>query len=188
MTDLLEKSAQFRTMTEGTQEDWDIIRAHMKPFSANGGARVLDHLRLLDGDFGGFPVDRLTHCLQTATLAERAGADDEVVFASLMHDVGKAITVANHGAISAEMIKPYVRDDVYQMIRVHQDFQGKHYYHHFGGDPDAREQHRESLSEEQFELAARLADEWDQIAFDDEYDTLPLEHFEPLVRRITSKG
>jgi predicted HD phosphohydrolase len=122
----------------------------------------------------------------SATLAERAGADEEVVFASLMHDVGKAITVSNHGAIAAEMIKPYVRDDVYQMIRVHQDFQGKHYYQHFGADPDAREMHREDLTTGQFELAAKFADEWDQIAFDTEYDTLPLSHFEPLVRRITS--
>ncbi|MBJ7308433.1 MAG: metal-dependent phosphohydrolase, partial [Acidimicrobiia bacterium] len=86
----------------------------------------------------------------------------------------------------AEMIKPYVRDDVYQMIRVHQDFQGKHYYQHFGADPDAREKHRDQLTPEQFALAAQFADEWDQIAFDAGYDTLPLTHFEPLVRKLTS--
>jgi predicted HD phosphohydrolase len=74
MTDLLEKTAQFHTMSDGTQEDWDIIMTHMKPFSANGGARVLDHLRLLEGDCGGFAVDRLTHCLQTATRAFATGA------------------------------------------------------------------------------------------------------------------
>jgi predicted HD phosphohydrolase len=102
-----------------------------------------------------------------------------------MHDVGKAITVANHGAISAEMIKPYVRDDVYQMIRVHQDFQGKHYYQHFGADPNARETHRDTLTAEQFARAAQFAVEWDQIAFDTDYDTLPLSHFEPLVRKLT---
>ena len=107
------------------------------------------------------------------------------MFASLMHDVGKAITVSNHGAIAAEMIKPYVREDVYQMIRVHQDFQGKHYYQHFGADPDAREKHRGDLTPEQFNLAAQFADEWDQIAFDTDYDTLPLAHFEPLVRKLT---
>ena len=77
-----------------------------------------------------------------------------------------------------------MRPDVYEMIRVHQDFQGRHYYHHFGGDPDAREQHRDTLTPEQFELAARFADEWDQIAFDPNYDTLPLEHFEPKVHAV----
>ena len=70
------------------------------------------------------------------------------------------------------------------MIRAHQDFQGRHYYHHFGGDPDAREQHRDDADPEEFELAEQFADEWDQIAFDPDYDTLPLEHFEPLVREV----
>jgi predicted HD phosphohydrolase len=70
------------------------------------------------------------------------------------------------------------------MIRVHQDFQGAHYYHHFGGDPNARETHRGTLSDEEFALAARFADDWDQTSFDPDYDTLPLEHFEPMVRRV----
>ena len=88
---------------------------------------------------------------------------------------------ADHGPIAAEILKPYVSDDVYWMIRAHQDFQGKHYYHHFGGDPEAREQYR---GQPWFELAARFADEWDQTAFDPDYDTEPLEHFEPLVMEL----
>mgnify|MGYP003337585350 FL=1 len=133
----------------------------------------------------GFAVDQLTHSLQTATRAERAGADADVVFASLLHDIGKAVSVPNHPEIAAAIIKPYVRPEVYEMIRVHQDFQGRHYYHHFGGNPDAREQYRD---EPWFDLAARFADEWDQTAFDPEYDTLPLEHFEPLVRSQMARG
>jgi predicted HD phosphohydrolase len=81
-----------------------------------------------------------------------------------------------------------VRDEVYDMIRVHQDFQGAHYYHHFGGDPNAREKHRSTLDADRFELAARFADEWDQTAFDPDYDTEPLEHFEPLVREVFGKA
>ena len=110
--------------------------------TAENQGRVADRMLMLLESLAeitdGFGTDQLTHCLQTATLAERAGADDEVVFAALMHDVGKAISVANHPAIAAEMIKPFVRPDVYQMIRVHQDFQGRHYYAHFGADPDAK--------------------------------------------------
>src|SRR5439155_1007454 len=82
---------------------------------------------------------------------------------------------------AAEILKPYVRDEVCSMIRAHQDFQGRHYYQHFGGDPDAREQYR---GQPWFDLAARFADEWDQISFDPDYDTEPLEHFEPLVEEI----
>ena len=74
------------------------------------------------------------------------------------------------------------------MIRVHQDFQGRHYYGHFGGDPDAREKHRDELSAEEWALAERFADEWDQKAFDPAYDTLPLEHFEPKVRQVFARA
>jgi predicted HD phosphohydrolase len=102
-----------------------------------------------------------------------------------VHDIGKAVSVPNHPAIAAEMIRPYVRDDVYRMIKHHQDFQGRHYYAHFGGDPDAREQYR---GESFFTLTEQFADDWDQTSFDPDYDTLPLEHFEPLVRTITSRA
>ncbi len=110
-------------------------------------------LRSLAAITDGFAVDQLTHSLQTATRAERAGADEEVVFASLLHDIGKAVSVPNHPEIAAAIIKPYVRPDVYNMIRAHQDFQGRHYYHHFGGDPDARTKYE---GEPWFDLAATV--------------------------------
>jgi predicted HD phosphohydrolase len=113
-----------------------------------------------------------------------AGADEEVVVAALCHDIGKAVSVPNHPRIAAEILRPYVSDEVYKMILVHQDFQGRHYYGHFGGDPDAREKHRDELTDDEFALAARFADEWDQIAFDPDGPTEPLEHFEPAVRRV----
>ena len=67
-------------------------------------------------------------------MARRAGADDEMVLISLIHDIGKVISVMNHGQIAAEIIKPYVSDEAYHTIRTHQDFQGEHYYH-FQGKP-----------------------------------------------------
>ena len=122
--------------------------------------------------------------MQTATRAERAGADDEVVVASLCHDIGKIVSVFNHPAIAAEILKPYVRSEVYEMIRTHQDFQGRHYYEYMGADPNAREKHRGELDAETFALTERFADEWDQTSFDPDYDTLPLEHFEERVRKV----
>ena len=174
----------FTRMDESTKEQWEFIGEEHARNSDRVADRVLMLLESLGDVVDGFSTDQLTHCCQTATLAQRAGADDEIVVAALCHDIGKAISVANHPAIAAAILKPYVRDDVYEMIRVHQDFQGRHYYAHFGGDPDAREQHRGSLTPEQFELAAKFADEWDQIAFDPSYDTLPLSHFEPKVRSV----
>ena len=181
-------TTSFTRMDESTAEQWAVIGQETAKNQGRVADRMLMLLRSLGEITDGFATDQLTHCLQTATLAERAGADDEVVFAALMHDVGKAISVPNHPAIAAEMIRPYVRPEVYEMIRVHQDFQGRHYYAHFGGDPDARERHRAELSDHEWALAEQFADEWDQIAFDPAYDTLPIEHFEPLVRRITARA
>ena len=174
----------FRRMDESTADQWAVIGTESFKNQGRVADRVLGMLESLGDITDGFAVDQLTHCLQTATRAERAGADDEVVIASLCHDIGKAISTPNHPAIAAAILRPYVRRPVYEMIRVHQDFQGRHYYQHFGGDPDAREQHRDGLTPEQFALAEKFADEWDQIAFDPNYDTLPLEHFEPKVRKV----
>ncbi|GMU79656.1 MAG: metal-dependent phosphohydrolase [Acidimicrobiia bacterium] len=174
-------STRFTRMDESTAEQWAVIATETMEAQPLVAEHVLALLRNLEGMVLGFSVDQLTHCLQTATLAERAGADEELVVGALVHDVGKYVSVANHPAIAAEMLRPFVRDEVYHAIRVHQDFQGRHYYGHFGGDADARERYR---GEPWFDLAARFADEWDQVAFDPGYDTLPLAHFEPAVRAV----
>ena len=180
-----ESQRTFTRMDQSTAEEWAVIGAESAANQGRVAERVLGLLRSLEEVTDGFGVDQLTHCLQTATLAERAGADDELVVASLCHDIGKAVSVPNHPAIAAEILKPYVRDEVYHAIRAHQDFQGRHYYHHFGGDPNARDQYRD---EPWFALAEQFADQWDQIAFDPDYDTLPLEHFEPRVRQVFAQG
>lgn len=181
-------AATFTRMDESTAEEWAAIGAETSKNQVRVAETVLSLLRSLADVTDGFATDQLTHGLQTATLAEKAGADQEVIVASLCHDIGKAISVPNHPEIAAAILKPYVRTEVYDMIRVHQDFQGRHYYHHFGGDPDAREKHRDTLSPETFTLAERFADEWDQVAFDPDGETYPLEHFEPMVRDVFAQA
>src|SRR5436305_13225669 len=161
----------FTRMDESTAEQWGQIGVESAKSQQSQGDHVLTLLRMLSGKIDGFAGDQLTHCLQTATRAERAGADQEVVVASLCHDIGKVVSVPNHGSIAAEILKPYVRDDVYWMIKHHQDFQGRHYYHHFGGDPNARDKYR---GEPCFVLAAEFAHDWHQVAVDPDYDTEPL--------------
>ena len=171
----------FTRMDESTPEQWMAIAQDSVPYQEEVADRVLGMLRELDKFFGGFGVSQLTHALQTATLAERAGAPEDVVVAALCHDVGKAISLANHPAIAAEILKPYVSESTYHVVRTHQDFQGRHYYSMLGKDPESRAQY---ASEPWYADAERFTDQWDQAAFDPDYDTLPLEHFEPLVRKV----
>ena len=130
--------SSFTRMDESTAEQWAVIGAETLANQPRVADEILDMLRRLEGITDGFSTNQLVHALQTATLAERGGADQEMVVASLCHDIGKLISVFNHPEIAAAILKPYVRDEVYQAIRAHQDFQGKHYYHHFGGDSNAR--------------------------------------------------
>ncbi len=168
-------------MDESNAEQWAQIGALTFERQARVATGVLGMLEALGDITDGFAVDQLMHSLQTATRAEESGADPEMVVASLCHDIGKYVSVPNHPRIAAEILRPYVRAEVVDVILAHQDFQGRHYYHHFGGDPDAREKYR---GESWFALAERFADEWDQTSFDPDYPTEPLSHFEPLVREV----
>jgi predicted HD phosphohydrolase len=171
----------FTSMDVSTGEQWAVIGTETMKNQGRVADRVLAMLESLADVVDGFAVDQLTHCLQTATRAEQAGADDELVVASLCHDIGKAVSVPNHPRIAAEILRPYVRPEVTAAILAHQDFQGRHYYAHFEMDPNMRDKYRD---EPWYELAERFADEWDQNSFDPDFPTEPLAHFEPKVRAV----
>ena len=174
----------FTTMVEGTAEDWGhIAREHMAHQKSAAGLQILDSLRRLEPIVVGFAANQLTHCLMAGTLARRDGASDEEVVAALTHDLGKLFSIPNHGPIAAEMLKPYVSDDLYQTIYWHQDFQGRYYYNHLGKPTDMRERFR---SEPWFAIAEKLVDEWDGPAFDPNFPVDSLESFEPEVMRVFS--
>ena len=132
----------------------------------------------------GSGVTQKEHCLQTATRALRDGAGEELVVAALLHDAGKAYDGSNHGAIAAEILRPHVSRETYEVIRNHMTFEARFYGAQLGIDPVAyRNMERESW----YPLAMRFTGEWDQRSFDPDYDTLPLAYFEPMVRRIFAR-
>src|SRR6188472_2145459 len=102
----------FTRMDASTKDDWDVIAIESVEAWSLVPDRILGLLRDLEGVTSGFAVNQLTHALQTATRAERAGADDDVVVAALCHDIGKAISEPNHPAVAAALLAPYVREDV----------------------------------------------------------------------------
>ncbi len=173
--------AKFRAMTEGTAEDWQKIAIGAIQLRAGLADRVLDHLRVLDGDYGGFPVDRLTHSLQTATLAERDGRDAEYVVCALLHDIGDTLGCYNHPDVAAAILRPFVSEQILWMVEKHFIFQGYYYFHWIGQDRNLRDRYREHPW---FDYTAEFCELYDQRAFDADYDTLPLEHFEPAVRAV----
>ncbi len=146
--------------------------------------RVKTMLRQLEEQVDDFPVNELVHSLQTATRAIRANASDEMVVAALCHDIGKVICLNNHAAIGAEILKPYVSQDTYQIVLTHNDFQARYYNALVGRDPNVCLKYADRSW---YQMACRFSEEWDQISFDPNYDTLPLEHFEPLIDSIFAR-
>ena len=173
--------ATFSNMKDSTAEDWKIISTEYMPFSKALPERVLAHFKLLSGDYGGFAVDRLTHSLQTATLAHRAGKDEEYVVCALLHDIGDTLAAYNHPDIAAAILKPFVSADNLWMVEKHGIFQGYFFFHHLGMDRNMREQFRGHPC---FERTAEFCEKYDGPAFDPNGETLPLEFFEPMVQRL----
>jgi predicted HD phosphohydrolase len=176
--------AQFTRMQDSTQADWTRIVGEFKHFSQSLPDRVMAHLKLLDGDFGGFPVDRYTHCLQTATRALRDGRDDEYVVCALLHDIGDTLGTFNHPDIAAAILKPFVSEANFWMVQNHGIFQGYNFFHHIGMDRNMRDMFKGHAHYERTEEFIAL---YDDPAFDAGYDTLPLEVFEPLLRKVMAQ-
>ncbi len=180
---MTEQRAEFNAMADGTQEDWQRIAVAALEFYPGLADRVLAHLRLLGGDFGGFKVDRLTHSLQTATRASRAGRDDDYVACALLHDIGDTLASYNHPDVAAAIVKPFVSEGYHWMVQQHGVFQGYYFFHHLGLDRDLREQFD---GHPYYDLTAEFCAEYDQNSFDPDYPTMPLEEFEPLLRQFFS--
>jgi predicted HD phosphohydrolase len=181
MAEVTEERAGFREMTAGTASDWQRIGAAYKPFADALPDRMLEHLRALGGDYGGYAVDRFTHSLQTATRAKRDGRDEEYVVCALLHDIGDLLGPYNHADIAASMLKPFVSEQNHWMLEHHGIFQGYYFFHYLGLDRNMRDRFADHPF---YEYTLDFCDAYDQNSFDPDYDTLPLEAFEPSVRRV----
>jgi predicted HD phosphohydrolase len=176
-----QQRASFTTFEESTAEDWAMILPQLEITQSHVANRVIGLLRDLESDHGGFPVDRLEHSLQTATRAEQAGKDDEYVFCALIHDIGDTLSPYNHPDIAAAIVKPFVSEANHFMVKNHGAFQGYYFWHYIGLDQHARDQWNDSPY---FDHTEEFCAKYDQTAFDPEYESNPLEHYEPLIREI----
>ena len=180
----MEESVSFIRMDEGTYEDYQLLSKYWEKHKNGVADEVLGLLYKLGGDKMGYQIDRFQHSLQTATRAQRDGADDETVVVALLHDIGDTLAPNNHAQFAAAVLRPYISDDNYWLVKHHAIFQGYFFWHHYGQDRHTREQYR---GHPMFERTANFCEKWDQTAFDPNYDTMPLEVFEPRVRRLFAR-
>ncbi len=178
---ILHPRAQFTSMQDSTEQDWKIIGADFVEYSKGLPDRIIRHLQMLDGDFGGFPIDRYAHSLQTATRALRDGRDEEYICCALLHDIGDTLACFNHPDIAAAILKPFVSAENLWMVQHHGIFQGYYFFHHLGMEKNMREQFRDHPS---FERTAEFCELYDSPSFDKHAETFPVVEFEPMLRRL----
>lgn len=188
-------------MEDGTQEDWDLLFKLEQQINADLVERVVAHLKLLDVDWGGYRINHYQHSLQSASMAEHDGADEEMVIAALLHDIGDIISPYNHSKFAAALLRPYVSEKTYWIIKHHGIFQSYYYNQYIGAERHARGRFKDHPH---YQACVDFCHNYDQNAFDPDYDTLyqraiiethrdrslvlPLEHFMPALRRVLSRA
>ena len=171
----------FTALSDGTKEDWQQIMDENRKFTAGLGDRIIAHLKLLGGDYSGFPVDRLQHSLQTAELAASSGENEEYVVCALLHDIGDTLGSTNHPDVAAAIIEPFVSDSQYWMVKHHGIFQGYNFFHHIGLDRNMRDHYKDS---EHYDLTEQFIAKYDNPAFDADKPKLDLDLFAPMVKKV----
>ena len=181
----MSETVSFTQMKDGTAEDYELLERLEKPYLAGTPDRILNELRRQgEVSLEGYRITRLDHGLQSATRAERDGADIDWIVGALLHDIGDGLAPQNHDRFSAEVIRPFVRWDVAWVVEHHGIFQMIYYAHHYNWDANARDRFKDHPC---FDSCATFCERWDQSSFDPDYDALPLAHFEPMVREVFSR-
>jgi predicted HD phosphohydrolase len=178
----------FTRMADGTAEEYAFLDRELMPHAAKTLAELPKYMSKLlheqQGNAMGYKIDRYQHSLQTATRAFRSGADEETVAVALLHDVGDGIGLFNHSEFVAALLRPFVSERNHWVLKHHGLFQGYYYFHHMGGDRNARDRFRDHP---QYQACVDFCENWDQCSFDPDYDTMPFSAFEPMVNRLFAK-
>lgn len=172
-------------MQYGSKADYERLN---EIYEDHGRSHLADNLVTLLGRLAGpklgYQIDRYQHSLQSATRAMRAGERADLVVAALFHDIGDVIAPENHSDVAAAILAPYIDDEAHWIVKHHGIFQGYYYFHHLGGDRDARDRYRDSPY---YDACVAFCAAYDQNCFDPSYDTLPIEAFDAVVTEVLSR-
>ena len=180
-----EKTVKFVEMKDGDKEDYLLLQELEKPYLKMTPNRIIEELkRQGDVSLEGYKITRLEHGLQSGTRALRDGADLDWIIGALLHDIGDGLAPQNHDRMSAEVVRPYVREEVSWVVEHHGIFQMIYYAHHYGWDKNARDRFKDNIY---FKSCSDFCERWDQSCFDPNYNSEPLDTFEPIIKEVFSR-
>lgn len=179
------ETVSFTQMKDGTREDYELLHEKEAGFLSGTADRLLQELaRQGEETLEGYRITRLEHGLQSATRAEREGADTDWIVSALLHDIGDGLAPQNHDRMAAEILRPFVREECAWVVEHHGLFQSYYYGHHYGWDRNARDKFKDH---QHFQACVDFCERWDQSSFDPGYDSEDLEHFAPMVREVFAR-
>ena len=174
----------FKSMENGTAEEYAFLNGLEDQFNVDLPKRLIAALSSLNSSLSGYQISRLEHSLQGATRAYVAGEDLEMVIAILFHDIGDELAPYSHSEMAAAILRPFISEKIYWIIKHHGVFQMYYYAHHSGGDRNARELFIDSPW---YQDAIKFCHEYDQNCFDPDYESKPLEFFVPMINEFFSR-
>lgn len=179
---MTEKNVKFKHMKDGDKEDYLLLQKYEEKYVSLTYERIIEELtRQGKNTMEGYKITRLDHGLQSATRAYNDGADIDWIVGALLHDIGDGLAPQNHDRFSAEVIRPYVRDEITWVIEHHGIFQMIYYAHHYGWDKNARDKFKDNIY---YKSCSDFCERWDQSCFDPNYNYEPIEFFEPMIREV----
>jgi predicted HD phosphohydrolase len=178
------QKVEFIRMEDGTREEYEFLDRLEDEYKAGLPDRIMESMRKLANSLSGYQISRLEHCLQGATRAYRAGESDEMIVSVLLHDIGDDLAPYSHSEMAAAILRPFVSEKLYWIVKHHGVFQMYYYAHHCGGDRNSRELFSDSPW---YQDAIDFCHDYDQNCFDPDYDSEPLEFFEPILRRVMAE-
>ncbi len=178
------KTVNFTEMKHGTKEDYLLLDKHEKKFAEGTADRLLNFMENLNATLEGYKITRLEHSLQSATRALKDKADDEMIVATLLHDIGDELAPMNHSEYAAAVLKPYVSEKTHWIIEKHGEFQMYYYAHHLGGNRNQRDRYK---GHKYFEDTVNFCENWDQPSFDPNFKSMPLKEFAPILKKIFAR-
>ncbi len=178
------KAVNFTEMKHGTRQEYAFLQELEHGYIRTLPDRLLVALERLGSSLQGYQVSRLEHSLQSATRAQDDGADIDTIVAALVHDLGDELAPENHSQMAASLLRPYVRAEVTWIVEMHGLFQMQYYAHHYDKDNQGHLAYRDHPW---YASCMRFCEKYDQAAFDPQYPTKPLSHFEPLLRTVFTR-
>ena len=182
---MVSKKVKFTKMEDGDKEDYLLLKELEKSYISMTSDRIIEELKRQGTiSLEGYQITRLEHGLQSGTRAFRDGADIDWIIGALLHDIGDGLAPQNHDRMSAEVIRPFVREEVSWVVEHHGIFQMIYYAHHYGWDKNARDKFKDNIY---FQTCADFCERWDQKSFDPEYENKDLDFFKPMIKEVFSR-